>query len=75
MQLVIKLLWSILAVASFVGGLAGILLPIIPGIPFLILTLVCIGKISRRFDRWLAHTTAYHWLDQHQPRLAHWLIH
>ncbi|WP_268872661.1 DUF454 family protein [Paucilactobacillus vaccinostercus] len=70
----VKVCWGLLAITSLAGGIAGIILPILPGIPFLILALICVGKISQHFRHWLLHTRAFQWLNHHEPQIARWIF-
>lgn len=75
MQIILtKLLWCTLSVTGFIGSLLGFVLPIIPGIPFLILMIYSLRKISPRFHGWLCKTRIAVWLQKHEPKLARWLI-
>lgn len=50
----IRICWFAFGLLSFFVGLIGIILPIIPGIPFLILAVVCMAQAFKRdrvFDR------------------------
>ncbi len=50
LPLVFKVLCLVLVGFLFLLGLAGLVLPIIPGILFLFLAAILLAKISRRFD-------------------------
>jgi uncharacterized membrane protein YbaN (DUF454 family) len=54
-----KVLYGLLAVACVVIGLVGLLIPIIPGLLFLLGALYLVGRISTRVQRW----------SDRQPRL------
>ncbi len=44
----------------FLGiGLAGIVLPLLPGGPFILLASFCFAKGSKRIDRWFKSTSVY----------------
>ncbi|MFD1317100.1 DUF454 family protein [Loigolactobacillus zhaoyuanensis] len=72
--LLIKIFWSFSAFTSLLLGVVGLVFPIIPGIPFLILALISIEKLSPRFKLWLLKTGPMRWLQAKQPKLAGWLI-
>ncbi|QEA52907.1 DUF454 family protein [Loigolactobacillus coryniformis] len=72
--LLLKVFWSFSALTSLLLGVAGLIFPIIPGIPFLILALISIEKLSPRFKRWLLQTRPMLWLQNKQPKLAGCLI-
>lgn len=57
--LVSRLLWSFLGSISLIGGAVGLVLPVIPQIPFFIFALFCLTKASPRFERWLHRQTWY----------------
>ena len=59
LKLGMKLLWIVLGSSSFVGGIIGVLLPIIPQVPFFLLTIWCITKVSPRFHNWLLSNSLY----------------
>ncbi|MCP0886858.1 YbaN family protein [Ligilactobacillus sp. WILCCON 0076] len=54
-----RCLWLLLAIISFIGGIIGLMLPIIPQIPFFILCLYSISKFSPRFHAWIKGTKLY----------------
>lgn len=46
--------------SSFLGlGLIGIILPVVPTTPFLMLSCYCYGKGSQKFYIWLTNTSVY----------------
>ena len=53
-----KIGWGMLALTGFVGGIIGLALPVIPQVPFFLLALFALSKLSPRFHRWL---TSRHW--------------
>lgn len=44
----IRLAWFGMGLLSFVIGLVGLILPLLPGIPFLILAVVCMTQAFKR---------------------------
>ncbi|KRK96917.1 hypothetical protein FD04_GL001769 [Secundilactobacillus odoratitofui DSM 19909 = JCM 15043] len=72
--LLTKLLWSTLTITGLVGAIVGFILPVIPGIPFLILMIYSLKKLSPKFHQWLSQTWLANWLREHQPKLAKWLM-
>ncbi len=65
-----RFLWSLLGSISLVGGAIGLVLPIIPQIPFFTFARFCLAKASPRFERWLHHQAWYQKLvktTQHLP--------
>ena len=50
----IRLCWFAFGLLSLVIGLVGLILPLLPGIPFLILAIVCMTQAFKR-DRVLDH--------------------
>lgn len=51
-----KLFWFFLFILGLICGTIGILLPIIPQVPFFLLAIFSLTKISTRFHRWLFTT-------------------
>jgi uncharacterized membrane protein YbaN (DUF454 family) len=55
-QAAVRYLWLAGGVASLALGLVGIVLPLLPTVPFVILAAYCFSKGSRRWEAWmLAH--------------------
>lgn len=73
--ILIRILWTIGAIASLGLGIAGLLLPLVPGIPFIVITLICLERLSPKFRHWLIHTKIMHWLRLNKPKLAKWITH
>ncbi len=55
----IRYFWILLGCISFALGTAGIVLPLLPTVPFYMLTLFCFTKGSERLHRWFIHTELY----------------
>ncbi|WP_282709311.1 DUF454 family protein [Ligilactobacillus sp. Marseille-Q7487] len=56
---VTKILWFLLAAVSLVCGIVGLLLPVIPQVPFFLLFFYSLSKFSPRFHAWLTNTRLY----------------
>ncbi len=47
------------AAVFFLLGVVGLLIPVIPQIPFFIMSVLCLSMASGRFKRWLVGTNLY----------------
>ena len=57
-----KLLRVLLIIVGFISlglGCVGIIFPIIPTVPFLLLTSICFVKSSEKFNKWFLNTKLY----------------
>lgn len=48
-----RVLWLILGLASLACGIVGVVLPLLPTVPFLILATFCFARSSERMHHWL----------------------
>lgn len=55
----IKLLWLMIGIVSMVLGAIGVVLPVLPTTPFLLLASFCFAKGSDRFHKWFIVTKLY----------------
>ncbi|WP_028124656.1 YbaN family protein [Eremococcus coleocola] len=54
-----KILYLIIGFISFFLGSMGVILPVLPTTPFILLTAYCFARSSERFDTWLKQTKIY----------------
>lgn len=54
-----KIVYIILGCLSVGLGGVGVVLPLLPAFPFLLLAAICFGKSSRSLDQWFTGTTLY----------------
>ena len=55
-----KLIYALLGLLCLGIGIAGVILPMMPGTPFLFLTLFFFAKSSNRLHNWFLQTELYH---------------
>lgn len=58
-----RLLWLLMSVVSLLLLVVGIVLPIVPQVPFLIAFLYSLSRFSPRFHKWMLNTKAYRRLN------------
>lgn len=58
-KIITQMILMLLGLISLGIGVLGIILPLLPGIPFLIFATFCFAKSSRRLDRRFRRTTLY----------------
>ncbi|MFR7590560.1 MAG: YbaN family protein [Longibaculum sp.] len=54
-----KYIYLMIGLISFLLGAIGVILPILPTTPFLLLAMVCFGKSSKRIHDWFLSTELY----------------
>lgn len=57
--ILIRYFWISSGCLSLVLGTVGIILPILPTVPFYMLTVFCFAKGSEKMDRWFKRTSLY----------------
>ncbi|MCR5099724.1 MAG: YbaN family protein [Butyrivibrio sp.] len=55
----IKLIFFILSIVFFIIGFIGLMLPVIPQIPFFVIGVVFLMAGSKRFERFMKNTNIY----------------
>ena len=54
-----KYFWALLGFIFFGIGILGVILPGMPGTPFLLVALFCFTRSSERLHQWFLHTEIY----------------
>lgn len=54
-----KVIYSILGLAFLILAVIGAILPIMPTVPFLLLSAICFSKSSKKVDAWFKNTKIY----------------
>lgn len=54
-----KIIWILLGFISLILGTLGIVLPILPAVPFYMATVFCFAKSSDKLHHWFTHTPLY----------------
>ena len=55
----IKVIWIVLGTICLILGSIGIILPILPTVPFFLATLFCYGNSSETLKQWFINTRVY----------------
>ncbi|MEP3297221.1 MAG: YbaN family protein [Pseudoruegeria sp.] len=50
-----KYFWALLGLISLALGMIGVILPLLPTVPFLLLAAFCFARSSNRLHQWLIH--------------------
>ncbi|WP_418439064.1 YbaN family protein [Catenibacterium sp.] len=54
-----KVIWILLGFITLILGTLGIILPILPTVPFYMATVFCFAKSSDKLHHWFTHTNLY----------------
>ena len=54
-----RLIYLIIGFLSLAMAIVGVVLPLLPTTPFLLLSIACFSRSSKRFEDWLYHTKLY----------------
>lgn len=56
---IVKTLWIFLGFVFLLLGIVGLLIPVVPQVPFFLAAAFCFSKGSRRMNRWIRGTKIY----------------
>lgn len=56
---IVKTFWIFLGSVFTLFGIIGLLIPVVPQVPFLLAAAFCFSKGSRRMNRWIRGTKIY----------------
>lgn len=59
MNKISRMLWLILGCSCLALGTVGVVLPILPTVPFYMATVFCFAKVSKRLHQWFIGTGLY----------------
>lgn len=59
MKRIKSILFFILGILSLALGVAGTVLPVLPGAPFYLFAVFCFARSSKRIEQWLKNTELY----------------
>lgn len=54
-----NIVWWVMGAILLILGIIGLMLPVIPQVPFLLASLLCFGNASKRFQRFLKNNKYY----------------
>jgi uncharacterized membrane protein YbaN (DUF454 family) len=61
-------LWFTAGISLMLLGIIGLLLPVIPQVPFLLAAILCFMRGSKRFHNWMGRQSGFTRLQKHLTR-------